>query len=274
MLRRVLAYLQRASRDEELVIDLVDPARGLLDLADGPGDGRLRRERGRRRETGHRPGRRAAAQGPAGERGRGRTAAGRWWSGPRHVLVVDDYDLLVGPMGGPFGALADLLAQGGDIGLGVVLTRRVAGSQRTAFEPFGQRLREVAGHILILSGSPDEGPLAGGVTARSWPPGRGMLVTGRARPQLLQCCLPDEESPGPSGPAPPPPAPSLPTQPPPTQPPPTPVTVPPPSGRPHDPPIPQPAPAAPAHRPAPATPRRAPKSRSRLPHGPWMCVWC
>ena len=113
------------------------------------------------------------------------------------MLVVDDYDLLVGPMGGPFGALADLLAQGGDIGLGVVLARRVAGSQRTAFEPFGQRMREVASHILILSGSPDEGPLAGGVSARSWPPGRGVLVPGRARPQLLQCCLPDEESPWP-----------------------------------------------------------------------------
>ena len=27
---------------------------------------------------------------------------GRWWSGPCHVLVVDDYDLLIGSMGGPF----------------------------------------------------------------------------------------------------------------------------------------------------------------------------
>jgi S-DNA-T family DNA segregation ATPase FtsK/SpoIIIE len=70
-----------------------------------------------------------------------------------------------------------------------VLARRVAGSQRTSFEPFGQRLREVADHVLILSGQPDEGPLVSGVAARQWPPGRGMLISGRSRPQLVQCCL-------------------------------------------------------------------------------------
>ena len=51
------------------------------------------------------------------------------------------------------------------------------------------KLREVADHVLILSGQPDEGPLASGVTARPRPPGRGVLVSGRARPQLVQCCL-------------------------------------------------------------------------------------
>jgi hypothetical protein len=92
-------------------------------------------------------------------------------------------------MGGPFTVLAELLAQGGDIGFGAILTRRVAGSQRTSFEAFGPRLRELAEHVLILSGQPDEGPLAGGVAARQWPPGRGILISGRARPQLVQCCL-------------------------------------------------------------------------------------
>jgi S-DNA-T family DNA segregation ATPase FtsK/SpoIIIE len=116
-------------------------------------------------------------------------SAGRLWHGPCHVLVIDDYDLLVGPMGGPFAALPDLVAQGPDIGLGVILTRRVAGSQRTSFEAFGQRLREVADHLLILSGQPDEGPLAAGVTARQRPPGQGILVSGRSRPRLIQCLV-------------------------------------------------------------------------------------
>jgi S-DNA-T family DNA segregation ATPase FtsK/SpoIIIE len=109
------------------------------------------------------------------------------------VLLVDDYDLLIGQLGGPFTMLTDLLAQGSDIGFSVILTRRVAGSQRTAYEQFGQRLREVAGTALILSGQPDEGPLVGGVSARQWPAGRGILVPGRARPQLIQCCLDDDE---------------------------------------------------------------------------------
>jgi S-DNA-T family DNA segregation ATPase FtsK/SpoIIIE len=201
VLRRVLAFLQRASRDEELVIDLVDPARGLLDLADGPGMAGYAASAAAAEKLATGLAAELAARVPPESAGVAELRQGRWWSGPRHLLVVDDYDLLVGPMGGPFGALPDLLAQGADIGLGVVLARRVAGSQRTAFEPFGQRLREVASHILILSGSPDEGPLAGGVSARSWPPGRGILVPGRARPQLLQCCLPDEESPWPFRPS-------------------------------------------------------------------------
>ena len=127
------------------------------------------------------------------------------------MLIVDDYDLLLSSMGGPFTALVDLIAQGADIGFSVVLTRRVAGSQRTSYEPFGQRLREVAGAALVLSGQPDEGPLAGGVIARPWPPGRGVLVSGRTRPQPIQCCLdpapvqdparagPDRSGPAPSG---------------------------------------------------------------------------
>jgi S-DNA-T family DNA segregation ATPase FtsK/SpoIIIE len=98
--------------------------------------------------------------------------------------------------------LADLIAQGPDIGFGAVLTRRVAGSQRTAFEAFGQRLREVADDVLVLSGQPDEGPLVSGVTARPRPPGRGVLVSGRGRPQLVQCCLDDQAAPGRPGGAP------------------------------------------------------------------------
>ena len=211
LLRRITAHLQEPARQRPedggrttgsggtagLALMLVDPGRGLIDLADGPAmDG-------------------YAASAAAAENLAGRLAAalqprvppdgasvselrgGRWWSGPHYVLIVDDYDLLVGSMGGPFGQLADLVAQGPDIGLSVVVARRVAGSQRTAFEPFGQRLREVADHALILSGQPDEGPLVGGVAARPWPPGRGVLVSGRTRPQLVQCLIEDR----PSGPA-------------------------------------------------------------------------
>jgi DNA segregation ATPase FtsK/SpoIIIE, S-DNA-T family len=209
LLRRITEYLQSAAEQGQdagerppqsagtagLALIVVDPGRGLIDLAEGPAmDG-------------------YAASTAAAEKLAGRLAdalqprvppdgasvselrGGRWWSGPQYVLIVDDYDLLVGSMGGPFSQLADLVAQGPDIGLSVVLARRVAGSQRTAFEPFGQRLREVADHALILSGQPDEGPLVGGVTARARPPGRGILVSGRTRPQLVQCCRIDDHPP-------------------------------------------------------------------------------
>jgi S-DNA-T family DNA segregation ATPase FtsK/SpoIIIE len=195
LLRRIVAYLQRQHDPDELLLEIVDPGRGLLDLADGPlvhdyaASAAAAEKLAMRLATLLQPRVVPEQAGVAELRG------SRWWSGPRHVLVVDDYDLLVGSMGGPFTGLAELLAQGGDIGFGAVLTRRVAGSQRTSFEPFGQRLRELAEHVLILSGHPDEGPLVGGVTARQRPPGRGILISGRARPQLVQCCFDSADAP-------------------------------------------------------------------------------
>jgi S-DNA-T family DNA segregation ATPase FtsK/SpoIIIE len=116
---------------------------------------------------------------------------GSWWTGPEHVLVVDDYDLTLSPPGGPLGTLADALGHARDIGFHVLLARRVAGAQRTAFEAFGQRLRELGPPTLLLSGDKGEGPLTGDRTASPQPPGRGLLVRRGRRDALVQCCLPD-----------------------------------------------------------------------------------
>jgi S-DNA-T family DNA segregation ATPase FtsK/SpoIIIE len=115
---------------------------------------------------------------------------GSWWTGPQHVLVVDDYDLTLTATGGLLGTLADALDHARDIGFHVLLARRVAGAQRTAFEPFGQRLRELGPPTLLLSGDKGEGPLAGDRTASPQPPGRGLLVRRGRRDALIQCCLP------------------------------------------------------------------------------------
>jgi S-DNA-T family DNA segregation ATPase FtsK/SpoIIIE len=189
LLRRITAYLERAHGGDGVVLDIVDPRRGLLDMADHPAVQGYAASAAAAEKLAMKLAAQLEPRIVPDDAGVAQLRHGRWWSGPWHVLIVDDYDLLVGPMGGPFGALADHVAQGPDIGLGVVLTRRVAGSQRTAFEAFGQRLREVADSILILSGQPDEGPLAAGVTARPRPPGRGILVCGRTRPRLIQCLL-------------------------------------------------------------------------------------
>ncbi len=196
LLRRVIGYLRRQGTgrpDDEFALAIIDPARGLLEAADGPGVFGYAATMAKAQNLAGQLAARLQPRVAPESAGVAELRAGRWWSGPSYVLVVDDYDLLLSSMGGPLGALTDLLAQGADVGLSVVLTRRVAGSQRTSYEPFGQRLREVADASLILSGQPDEGPLAGGVTARPWPPGRGMLVSGRARPQLIQCCVESEQ---------------------------------------------------------------------------------
>ena len=106
--------------------------------------------------------------------------------GPRYVLLVDDYDLLPASAGSPLLPLLELLGLGGELGFHLILTRRVAGAARAAFEPVYQRLRELGGTGLVMSGDPGEGPLLAGVTAVRLPPGRGFLVQPQRPPALVQ----------------------------------------------------------------------------------------
>jgi S-DNA-T family DNA segregation ATPase FtsK/SpoIIIE len=107
-----------------------------------------------------------------------------WWSGPDVYVLIDDYDLLTGPMGGPLTALIDLLPQAADIGLHVVLARSAAGSGRLAMDPVVRRLQEANTPDLALSVPRTEMPLLNGMRPRQFPPGRGLLVTRRSATQL------------------------------------------------------------------------------------------
>lgn len=119
---------------------------------------------------------------------------GRWWKGPELALVIDDYELLGGgPTGGAMAPLTNLIGQAGDLGLHLVLTRKVAGAQRSAYEAFGQRLRETSPTTLVLSGSPDEGAITSGVIPRPQPPGRGTLVGVDRPPTIVQLCIDSQQ---------------------------------------------------------------------------------
>jgi S-DNA-T family DNA segregation ATPase FtsK/SpoIIIE len=96
--------------------------------------------------------------------------------GPRLLLLVDDYDLLPAAGGSPLLPLLDLFGLGRELGLHVVLARRVAGAARAGFEPVVQRLRELGGAGVVMRGDPGEGPIVGGQRAAVLPPGRGLYV--------------------------------------------------------------------------------------------------
>jgi S-DNA-T family DNA segregation ATPase FtsK/SpoIIIE len=113
-----------------------------------------------------------------------------WWSGPDFYVVVDDYDLVATPSGNPLLPLVELLPQGRDLGLHVVVARRVGGMARGGLEPLVGRLRELHAPGIILSGDPTEGPLLGMHRATAQPPGRGLLVRRRQRPVVIQTALP------------------------------------------------------------------------------------
>ena len=102
-------------------------------------------------------------------------------------MLVDDYDLVATQQGSPVASLHPLLALARDVGLHLALARRSGGASRALYEPVIQSLRDLAAPGLLLSGSPDEGPLLGNLRLVPAPPGRGRLVSrdrGRAVVQL------------------------------------------------------------------------------------------
>ena len=100
-----------------------------------------------------------------------------WWSGAEVFFLVDDYDLVVTSSGSPLRRLVPLLAQARDVGLHLVLTRRVGGASRGMCEPVLQAVRDLGAPGILLSGNPDEGMLIGRVKPSVQPPGRGRIIS-------------------------------------------------------------------------------------------------
>ncbi len=109
-----------------------------------------------------------------------------WWSGAEVYFLVDDYDLVVTSSGSPLRPLVPLLAQAGDVGLHLVVTRRTGGASRALFEPVLQSIRDLGSPGILLSGSPDEGMLIGRVKASTQPPGRARIVSRSLGDQVFQ----------------------------------------------------------------------------------------
>ncbi|MEU8926026.1 type VII secretion protein EccCa [Kitasatospora sp. NPDC048545] len=102
-----------------------------------------------------------------------------WYSGKDMFVVVDDYELVATGSGNPLAPLAEFLPFARDIGLRVIVARSAGGAGRSLYEPVLQRMRELGGQGVILSGSRDEGALLGTVKPQALPPGRGIYVSRR-----------------------------------------------------------------------------------------------
>ena len=109
-----------------------------------------------------------------------------WWKGAEAYLLVDDYDLVVTSSGSPLRPIVPLLAQAGDVGLHVILTRRAGGASRALYDPVIQAMRDLAAPGIMLSASPDEGQLVGSVRASVQPTGRGTIVSRDLGTQVIQ----------------------------------------------------------------------------------------
>ena len=117
---------------------------------------------------------------------------------PRIVLVLDDYDVLTAGGGSPLAPLVPYVPMAGEIGLHVVLARRVTGASRGLHEPFTAAVRESGAGVLLMDGPRTEGALIDGRRAQRQPPGRGLYTSGGRGWETVQTPYsppPGEESP-------------------------------------------------------------------------------
>jgi S-DNA-T family DNA segregation ATPase FtsK/SpoIIIE len=109
-----------------------------------------------------------------------------WWTGADAYVLVDDYDLVATQQGSPIHPLAPLLAQAGDIGLHLIVTRRSGGASRAMYDQVIQTMRDLAMPGIMLSGSPEVGALLGNLRPTPQPPGRGRLITRERGVETVQ----------------------------------------------------------------------------------------
>ncbi|NJQ03894.1 type VII secretion protein EccCa [Streptomyces zingiberis] len=118
-------------------------------------------------------------------------ADGAWYTGPRIVIVVDDYDILTTAGQQPLQPFLPFIPSAADIGLHFVVTRRFAGAARAMYDPFLTTLRESGTTALVMTGERAEGQLFPGVYASARPAGRGLLVRRGEPNRLIQTALVD-----------------------------------------------------------------------------------
>ncbi len=102
-----------------------------------------------------------------------------WYSGKDMFVIVDDYELVATQSGNPMAPLAEFLPFARDIGLRLIIARNAGGAGRSLFEPVMQRMRELGGQGLVMSGDKGEGALLGTVKPQPLPPGRAVFVSRR-----------------------------------------------------------------------------------------------
>ncbi|MEV4440456.1 type VII secretion protein EccCa [Streptomyces sp. NPDC049577] len=189
LLRLVARGLMDRYGDDELVFAVMDPRRGLRTLVP-------EEYRGGYAHNSRLCG--ALATGIAAElekrmpddlTAQDALASGTWFSGPRIVILVDDYDILTTAGQQPLAPFLPFIPSAQDIGLHFVVTRRVAGASRALYEPFLMTLRESGTTAVVMTGDRQEGQLFPGVHASAQPPGRGTLVRRGEATRLIQTAL-------------------------------------------------------------------------------------
>ncbi|WP_280265224.1 type VII secretion protein EccCa [Nocardia wallacei] len=114
-----------------------------------------------------------------------------WWSGPEIFVVVDDYHMVVqrGAMN-PLDPLKDLIVDGRDTGLHVIVARSIAQADMAMYDNVIGQIKNLNCSGFIMDGSKLDGMLIGDVKATKQPQGRGIFVEPlHSRKDLVQAAV-------------------------------------------------------------------------------------
>ncbi|MGF1430221.1 type VII secretion protein EccCb, partial [Kitasatospora sp. LaBMicrA B282] len=189
LLRLITNGLIERYGEDELVFAVMDPRRGLRDLVPEPYQGGYAYNAKICGGLATGIANELAKRIPDEDADPRSLAEGTWYSGPRIVVLIDDYDVLTVANQQPLAPFVPYLPSAPDIGLHFVVTRRVAGAARGMYEPFLLTLRESGTTGLVMRGERGEGELFPGVHAGPQPTGRGTLVRRGEPHRLIQTAL-------------------------------------------------------------------------------------
>lgn len=165
---------------DELVFAVFDPRHGLADAVPEAYRGGYAPNSALAQQLAAAVAKEVAQRDPA------QRSADRSAGGPKIVLLVDDYDILAASATQPLGAFVPYLAAGRDLGLHVLMTRRVMGASRGLYEPFTLGVRESGCLGLLMSGDRSEGQLFAGVRPTTLPLGRAQYVRPGEQARTVQ----------------------------------------------------------------------------------------
>ncbi len=118
------------------------------------------------------------------------------WSGPRYYVVADDYEgvATVSPQtNNPLNTLESFLMSGQDIGIHLLLARRVTELGRSNYDPIFRAIKNTEAPGLLMRGDPSEGrqALHKQNISGELPTGRGIYVSRNTSPMLIQVARSD-----------------------------------------------------------------------------------
>ncbi|MBF6300559.1 type VII secretion protein EccCa [Nocardia amamiensis] len=112
-----------------------------------------------------------------------------WWSGPEIFVVIDDYHMVAqrGMLMNPLEPLKDVIVDGRDIGLHIIVARNIAQADSAMYDSVLGQIKNLNSSGLIMDGSKLDGMLIGDVKPMKQPVGRGIFVEPmRSRKDLVQ----------------------------------------------------------------------------------------